>query len=68
MTAKNEGVKDLRPEWVGELLLSSFLHLFTRGVRGRGGLRTSPLGSFRKLSRRCALRTAHRNARETILR
>ena len=33
-----------------------------------GPVRTSPLGSFRKLSRRCALRTAHRNARETILR
>ena len=27
MTAKNEGVKGLRPGWVGELLRSSFLPL-----------------------------------------
>jgi hypothetical protein len=30
MTAKNEGVKGLRPGWVGELLRSSFLPLFTQ--------------------------------------
>src|SRR4028118_569014 len=34
MTAKNEGVKDLRPGWVRELLRSPFLLLFTL-VRGR---------------------------------
>src|SRR4028119_2329209 len=40
MTAKNEGVKDLRPGWVRELLRSPFLPLSTL-VRGRAILRSS---------------------------
>jgi hypothetical protein len=54
MTAKNEGVKDLRPGWVGELLRSSFLLLFTL-VRGRAILRTSAVGGSRKFAHPCQI-------------
>ncbi len=47
MAAKNEGVKSLRPEWVGELLRTSFLPLFI-GVRGRGVLQTSPVQAAKR--------------------
>jgi hypothetical protein len=43
MTAKYEGVKGLRPGWVGEPLRSSFFTLFTR-VRGRRILGSSRAG------------------------
>jgi hypothetical protein len=47
MTAKNEGVKGLRLGWVGELLRSSFLPLFT-GARGRVVLQTSPVQAAKR--------------------